>query len=147
MRRKQGWINCCLAMFTIGAGPFALGNGGGYSGGGVSETGAITGFEPSGTGTVQIAEENLEILLKRDQAVVEVRYLLKNTKAASATVRFGFPVEELDELTMDEEESEAEGSPAKSKRKTLDYCNDYRVDFDGKKMKATFELQPDAELS
>ncbi|MBP6784712.1 MAG: discoidin domain-containing protein [Verrucomicrobiales bacterium] len=147
MRRKQGWINCFLAMFTIGAGPFALGNGGGYSGGGVSETGAITGFEPSGTGTVQIAEENLEILLKRDQAVVEVRYLLKNTKAASATVRFGFPVEELDELTMDEEEIEAEGSAPQSKRKTLDYCNDYRVEFDGRKVTATFELQPDAELS
>ena len=144
MRKKDLWIACCL---TMGSAFSALGNGGGYSGGGVSETGAITGFAPSGTDSVQIAEEDLEILLKRDAAVVEVRYLLQNTKAASATVRFGFPVEELDELTMDEEESEVEDSPGKSKRKALDYCNDYRVEFDGKEIEAVFELQPDAELS
>ena len=147
MSRNEGWIACSLATLIMGSGVSAFGNGGGYSGGGVSETGAITGFEPSGTSAVQIAEEDLEIILKRNTAVVEVRYLLKNTKTESATVRFGFPVEELDELTMDEEESEVEGSPSKSKRKTLDYCNDYRVEFDGREVKAVFEIQPDATLS
>lgn len=144
MTRKTIWIACCLAA---GSGASARANGGGYSGGGVSETGAITGFTPSGTEAVQIAEEDLDISLKKNTAEVEVRYLLKNTQASPATVRFGFPVEELDELNMDEEASEAEAGTGKSTRRTLDYCNDYRVEFNGKPVKAVFEQQPDAELS
>ena len=132
---------------VFGVAPSLFANGGGYSGGGVSETGSIAGFTPSGTEAVQIAEENLDITLKPNAADVEVRYLLKNTTASPATVRFGFPVEELDERDMDESGEEVEGAPKRSTRKTLDYCKDYRVKFMGKTVQASFELQPGAELS
>jgi hypothetical protein len=134
---------CWLALLTCSV----LGNGGGYATGGVSETGSIIGFTPSGTEAVQILEENLDIALRPTNASVQVRYLLQNITDSSAKVRFGFPVEELDaydELNEDGSSAENEGSAEPSKRDLL-YCRDYRVQANGKAIRAKFELQEEAD--
>ena len=127
--------------------PFAaisslLANGGGYLAGGVSETGTITGFTPSGTGAVQIADERLDIAMQPKAAAVEVVYLLQNVTEKNAEVRFGFPVEELDTDAMD-----GDGSETKPPRRKLEYCRDYRVEWNGKRIKAVFEPESGATLS
>lgn len=119
-----------------------LANGGGYLAGGVSETGTITGFTPSGTEAVQIADERLDIAMRPDAAAVEVVYLLENVAKKNAEVRFGFPVEELDTDSMDGEEQEA--APP---RRTLEYCRDYRVEWNGEEIRADFEPEEGATLS
>ncbi len=130
---------CWLALLTCSV----LGNGGGYATGGVSETGSIIGFTPSGTEAVQILEENLAIALRPATASVQVRYLLKNVTDSPAKVRFGFPVEELnahDELNEDGSSAENE-DPAQVAKKGLQYCREYRVEASGRPIPAKFELQ------
>lgn len=118
----------------------AWANGGGYSRGGVSETGTVRGFSPSGTETVRIVDEQLTIKLGPESANVEVRYILKNVGKASS-VRFGFPVEELDEMNeMDEEE----GQKKAVTRSSPEYCRDYKVEVGGKAIAAKFEAETDA---
>jgi len=133
------WIGLVLAFSARSS---LLANGGGYLEGGVSETGTITGFTPSGTGAVQIADERLDIAMRPKAAAVEVVYLLQNVTEKNAEVRFGFPVEELDTDAMD-----GEGPETKPPRRKLEYCRDYRVEWNGKAIKAVFEPEPDATLS
>jgi len=116
-------------------------NGGGYSEGGVSETGTIHGFTPAGTEAVQIEKEELDILLRRNGAEVDVRYDLRNLTAKAAKVRFGFPIEELrPEYIVGQEE---DLTPITD----LQYCRNYQVTFNVEPVRAEFEAQPNAELS
>ena len=115
-------------------------NGGGYSRGGVSYTGTVAGFEPSGTENVRIMDEQLSIRLGRKQAEVEVRYVLKNTGRATS-VRFGFPVEELAGESMFEPEKKP--APIKS---SPEYCRNFLIEVGGKPVAAKFESEtPEAK--
>ena len=117
-------------------------NGGGYSRGGVAQVGTVTGFEPSETEKVHIVNELLSVELHTKEAIVEVRYVLKNTSGKRADVRLGFPVEEL----KDENPFAPPADPAKPEPKTnpqLQYCRDYKIDLGGKALAATFEAEPE----
>jgi len=135
----------CWLVFLVGP---ALANGGGYSTGGVSATGSIVGFTPSGTEAVQILEERLDIVLGPDAATVKVRYLLQNTTATDASVRFGFPVEELNanDLLNEDGSIEGPGSASDTSREKLLYCRDYRVQWNGKAVPAKFERQENVSI-
>lgn len=111
-----------------------FGNGGGYATGGVSESGTVTGFTPSGTEKVQITDETLTIRLGQSAADVEVHYTLKN-QGEGGEVRFGFPVEELDEF--DEMTEEEKPKPRSSPK----YCRDYSVTVNGKEIGNKFESE------
>lgn len=123
----------------------AFSNGGGYADGGVSETGNIVGFIPTGTEAVQIWNEDLDITLKPEGASVKVVYQLKNQTDKTAKVRFGFPVEELQDEGLNEDGSAEDAIPTNSGK--LQYCRDYRVTWNGDEVKAVFEIQPDANIS
>src|SRR6266849_5402933 len=73
-------------------------NGGGYEFG-VTFTGSVAPFQAHGTKNVQILEEKLDVDLRRTDAVVVVRYMMKNVADAPVSVRFGLPVEA--ELTLE----------------------------------------------
>ncbi|MBI5548890.1 MAG: hypothetical protein HY901_33835, partial [Deltaproteobacteria bacterium] len=79
-----------MAAFALNTAAFA--NGGGYSFG-VRFTGSLAPFQATGVDQVRIVEEKLDIVLRRTEAAVEVRYLMKNFAEQPVSVRFGFPVE------------------------------------------------------
>lgn len=119
----------------------ALGNGGGYTRGGVTESGAIKGFEPRGTERVRILDEVLRITLGRESASFIVRYVLKEVRGQKADVRFGFPFEEIptvDELNEDGSES-ATRRPKPSEPKALRH---YKVSVSGKEVSHRFAAEP-----
>src|SRR5512142_2318295 len=72
----------------------ARANGGGYDYG-VQFTGSVAPFQASGTEHVRIEEEHLDVALRRTQAIVTVRYTMRNVSGKPVKVRFGFPVEAI----------------------------------------------------
>jgi hypothetical protein len=119
-----------FAAFFLATLP-AFPNGGGYSRGGVENTGTVAGFEPSGTEHVRILDEQLNVWLGPYEAEVEVRYIMRNESKKRVKVRFGFPVEESSDGWMLGET----GTPQKRPK----YCRDYRIAAGGKPIKAVFE--------
>jgi hypothetical protein len=131
-------VACAAAVV---AAPAALANGGGYESGGVAATGAVKGFEPEQTGKVRIRDENLSIRLHPKEALVEVRYVLKNTSTEAANVKFGFPIEE----TPDADFGEDLVPGAVAKRKSPLFLQDYRVTINGAPVKAVYQKEPPRE--
>jgi hypothetical protein len=129
-----------ISFFAIGS-SWAWANGGGYSRGGVSDSGTILGFEPAGMKGVSISDEQLDIALGRSAAQVEVRYVLRNAGERKAAVRFGFPVEELAGEPIWGYEAAAK-ERKRSTRGELQYCRDYQVVFGGKPVPAKFQQEP-----
>lgn len=107
-------------------------NGGGYFRGGIETTGDMAGFEPEATGQIRMVDEKLTVSLRKDEAGVDIQYLMRNETDKKVKVRFGFPVEELFDNDMLNEDGDAD--PAQSKRGDgkLKYCSDYVVTAHGK---------------
>lgn len=124
--------------------PLAFPNGGGYVSGGVAATGAVKGFEPEQTEKVRIKDENLTVRLGRKEAVVEVRYVLKNTSAEPANVKFGFPIEETPNSDLDEGGEAPAGSRAEKQKSPL-FLGDYRVTVNGAPVKSVYKNEPPRE--
>lgn len=116
----------------------AWGNGGGYHYG-VAFTGGIAPFEPSGTSSVRIVDEKLDIKLEADHAAVEVRYRMRNETDQAVKVRFGFPVEVVHEdLDESGDAAEKNAGPAKTAGK---YCRNYSVTT-GKSVSVSYVPEP-----
>lgn len=114
------------------------GNGGGYHYG-VRFTGTVKPFEPSGVEKVAILEEKLEIELGRSEAVVKVRYRMKNMEDQGVTARFGFPVEVADETRFMIDREPGTGLSAGEALKMVEgSCGRYRIAADGTVLGATF---------
>ena len=128
--------------FGLAVMPVAFGNGGGYSRGGVTSTGAVQGFEPKETGKVRIMDETLKVTLGPKAAEVEIRYIMRNLTDSTARVRFGFPVEEsvgTDPNNLDQKKS----NTVNGKRAVPQYCNGYHIEVGGKQVTANFEAEKD----
>lgn len=120
-----------MLIGILATSPLADANGGGYSFG-IAETGQVSAFDLAGVAQVQIEEEDLKIHLLPTEAVVKVRYLLKNT-GKKTKVRFGFPVESeplFSSLGSIDEPLDS--------TKTPPGISDYRVTLDGKKLSAAW---------
>jgi len=109
----------------------ALANGGGYFRGGVEQTGDLAGFEPEETGKVRILDEQLTIVLGKEEAAVEVRYLMHNETNGRVKVRFGFPVEESFDSILGQLEPKT--------LKVLSRYQGYEVQAAGKAVKAVWQ--------
>ena len=124
---------------VVGGLSVALGNGGGYHHG-ITFSGSVAPFEPRGTEQVQIVDENLEIELGAHDAKVTVRYRLKNLADRRSKVRFGFPVETVNNsLFVDPEDK----IPFSSE--VAQYCQDYKVVFAGEAVKSRLVEEPFAK--
>jgi hypothetical protein len=111
-------------------------NGGGFFRGGVARAGDLELFEPAEVEKIRILDEKLTVELGKEEAAVEVRYLMRNETGKKVTVRFGFPVEELfDNDLMDAGEPMA----TPSKGDALRYCRDYALTAGGKPVKAKWQ--------
>lgn len=122
----------------------ALANGGGYSFG-ISLTGSVAPFQASGTENVQILEEQLDIRLRRTDAVVVVRYSMKNASNQEVRVRFGFPVEASGQPEWDVPSRDDPGYADYQRRRTAEayqQLKGYAVTADGSPVKAEFKLEP-----
>lgn len=135
---KLSRVVAALAAAVMAA-PAAWANGGGYVSGGVRSTGGVKGFEPEQTEKVRIRDENLTIRLRSKEALVEVRYILKNTSPNSAHVKFGFPVEEVASQNYLGEPIDL---TAHAKRKSPLFLGDYRVTINGAEVKSTYQQEP-----
>jgi hypothetical protein len=111
-------------------------NGGGFFRGGVARAGDVELFEPQEVEKIRILDEKLTVELGKEEAKVEVRYLMRNETDKKVTVRFGFPVEELFDNDMMGGESEP-GRDAKGDK--LKYCRDYVLTAGGKPVKAKWQ--------
>ena len=121
------YLMCCVT---------ALGNGGGYRHG-VGFTGGIAPFTAKGTEFVQIEDEKLDIDLYPDYALVKVCYHMKNVSKKAVSVKFGFPVEDVnDEWGFREFENK------KLSKKLSLYCTDYSARLRGKALKSVYEHEP-----
>lgn len=118
-----------------------FGNGGGYHYG-IKFTGGISPFSAEGVEHVQIIDEKLDIHLLANHAAVQVRYLLKNISDKSVSVKFGFPVEDVDDhwsgIVPFEEQS-------KQVKKVSAYTRNYKVSLRGKELAAKYIFEPYAE--
>lgn len=115
-----------------------LANGGGYFRGGVARTGDVELFEPSEVEKIRILDEKLTVAFGREEAAVEVRYLMRNETGKKVKVRFGFPVEELFDNDMMGEGGRADPEQA-TKSDKLKYCRDYVLTAGGKPVKAKWQ--------
>ncbi len=115
-----------------------LANGGGYLRGGITHAGDLTAFEPQATGNIRMVDEKLTIGLGKEEAKVEIHYLLRNQTKEKVKVRFGFPVEEVFDNDMIDEERTAhpEGNKAQV---TPKYCQDYVITARGKEIPAKWQ--------
>lgn len=90
MHRK--WLRllgcCCLLQ-----GACAFANGGGYDINYERSTGSLAPFQASGTKDIRIVDEKLDITFRRTEALVVVRYRMRNTTNNPVLTTFGFPVE------------------------------------------------------
>lgn len=126
--------------------PSVHANGGGYFTRGVDQTGMIQSFQPDGTERVAIIQEDLDILLRPNSALVEVRYIMRNVSNQNVRARFGFPVEEIvaDKRRMEYLATENKGVATPPKQ--LEACRNYRVELGGKPLEAKFipqDTKPD----
>lgn len=134
-----------LCALVLASGDPVLANGGGYFTGGVSSSGNVLGFEPEATEKIRILDELLTVKLGPNSAAVSVRYLMKNVTGEPATVRFGFPVEEIgggedigdEEGNIDIEGIDPEYLP--KPHRELGYCRNYRATAGGKTLKAVWK--------
>ena len=124
--------------------PVALANGGGYAFG-VDFTGTVAPFQPSGAQHVQIMEEKLDIELRRTDALVVVRYTMKNSSGRAVRVRFGFPVEAQSDW---EEDAPQPGDPGyadyttRKRKESFQQLHDYTVVANGVRVGAELVLEP-----
>jgi hypothetical protein len=116
--------------------PPASANVGGYSFGGVHQTGDLVGFEPSATDRVRILEEELHVKFGPKSAEVEVRYLMRNETDRRVAVRFGFPVEETSDKSSEQTMASGKKRPSLP---NLAYCKDYSIDADGIRLATTWQ--------
>ncbi|MGJ8672407.1 NADase-type glycan-binding domain-containing protein [Rubritalea sp.] len=127
----------CYALLCVGV----FGNGGGYHYG-IKFTGGISPFSAEGVENVQIIDEKLDIHLLPNHATVQVRYLLKNISDQSASVKFGFPVEEVDNhwsvpLPL--------GDKPKEEERVSSYTKNYKVSLRGKELASKYVYEPYAK--
>ena len=131
----------CLIPLLTWSGA-ALANGGGYSFG-VRFTGGVAPFQASGTEKVRILEEKLDVALRRGDAGVAVRYLMKNVTDQPATVKFGFPVEADPGSDGEEGFLDAESLTPSQRRQLLtgaiQQLKGYTVTADGAPVRAEFQ--------
>ena len=112
-------------------------NGGGYFRGGVARAGDVELFEPEEVEKIRILDEKLTVELGKEEANVEVRYLMRNETDKKVTVRFGFPVEELFDSDLNEG---GETDPVEAKKTgKLKYCRDYVLTAGGKPVKSKWQ--------
>ncbi len=116
-------------------------NGGGYEFG-VTFTGSVAPFQAHGTKNVQILEEKLDVDLRRTDAVVVVRYMMKNVADAPVSVRFGFPVEAVKEGGDWEQEGAEPPSGLEALRQAMQQLKGYTVTANGAPVKAELTLEP-----
>lgn len=116
-------------------------NGGGYSFG-IEETGQILAFELEGVENIQMVEEELNIHLGAKEAVVNVRYLLRNT-GKKTKIRFGFPIEDRPPSSFDFLPIDA--APTSTQIPTG--IHDYAVKLDGKALSAEWKVEPKKETA
>jgi hypothetical protein len=132
------------ALAWLAAASLALANGGGYSRGGVARAGAVVGFEPKHTASIRILDEHLTVRFGSEEAVVEVRYRMRNETPKRVTARFGFPVEESADQDL-------YGAPEDAKKKAAPkgprYCLDYQASAGGRNLRAKFVAEPPASAA
>ena len=130
-------IRLSLALAALLPG-VVLGNGGGYTRGGLHRAGDIVVFEPQEVEKIRILDEKLDVALGPQEAAVEIRYLMRNETDGKVKVRFGFPVEETsDDYSM-------MGGP-EQKTDKLKYCKDYVISAGGKEIAAKWQLEKNPE--
>ncbi|RYD36897.1 MAG: hypothetical protein EOP87_04610 [Verrucomicrobiaceae bacterium] len=115
-----------------------LANGGGYLRGGITHAGDLTAFEPQATGSIRMTDEKLTIAFGKKEAQVEIHYLLRNQTRDKVKVRFGFPVEEVFDNDMINEERTADPEGTKA-QVTPKYCQDYVITARGKDIAAKWQ--------
>lgn len=134
MQRASIFIVGCLLWASS-----AAANGGGYDFG-VSFTGAVAPFQAQGTQNVRILEEKLDVALRRTDAAVVVRYTMQNLASSPVTVRFGFPVEAVDDREwLDEETRPPSGEML---RRAMQQLKGYTVSLNGAPVKAQLVVEP-----
>ncbi len=126
-----------LSLLLVSTAPL-LANGGGYLRGGITHAGDLTAFEPQATGNIRMVDEKLDIAFGKEEARVEIHYLLRNQTQEKVKVRFGFPVEELFDNDMIDEERTAHPEGTKA-QVTPKYCQDYVITARGKKITAKWQ--------
>ncbi len=129
-------IFLALLILAVLPWPRAFANGGGYSSGGVTNSGDVLGFEPKAVENIRMVEENLTVKLGPNSAKVEVHYRMRNETGKKVKVRFGFPVEETGRAEIMWVPAGSEG-PAP--HRTLTYCQNYRVAAGGEALKASWQ--------
>ena len=135
----------CSALLLSWTGT-ALANGGGYSFG-VTFTGSVAPFQAAGTEKVRILEEKLDVALRSGDAVVVVRYQMKNVTDEPVAVRFGFPVEaspgseDAEYMEREEENPNWEEQRRTNLSVAIGQLKGYAVSAGGKPVKAEFQLE------
>ena len=122
----------------------ALANGAGYSFG-VQFTGSVAPFQAPGTESVRVQQEQLDIRLRRTDAAVQVRYVMKNVAKEPMKVRFGFPVEAIAPTRGEDDMDEAPYDRAgviKDLPHATQQLKGYSVTADGKPVPAEFQVEP-----
>lgn len=131
-------LSLALAALLPGA---VLGNGGGYTRGGLHRAGDIEVFEPQEVEKIRILDEKLDVALGSNEANVEIRYLMRNETDGKVKVRIGFPVEETtDDYSMWDQDHRDERAKDK-----LNYCKDYVITAGGKEITAKWQLEKNPE--
>lgn len=116
-----------------------LANGGGYFRGGIERSGDVSGFEPEETDKIRMLDEKLTIAFGREEASVEIRYLMRNESDKKVQVRFGFPVEESLGDDLNEDGSATGLGPS---GKGIDYTKSYHFSVGGKITAAKWQPEP-----
>lgn len=133
-----------LALALLGPSQ-ASANGGGYRFG-LEFTGSVAPFQATGTESVTILDEDLDIALGRRSAAVTVRYQMRNGTGQPVTVRFGFPVEVARGAEMYESPpKEDQGYPAYRREKQQELPQrlvDYTVSVAGAPVRSEFLVEP-----
>ncbi len=128
-----------LALLSLLGSPLLFANGGGYFRGGVERSGSVTGFEPEQTENIRMLDEKLTVAFGREEASVEIRYLMRNESDKKVKVRFGFPVEESLGDDLNEDGSTVGSGPS---GKGIDYTKNYHLTVGGKTTTAKWQAEP-----
>lgn len=128
-----------FAFFSLIAAQPLFANGGGYFRGGIERSGDVTGFEPEQTDNIRMLDEKLTIAFGREEASVEIHYLMRNVSDKKVKVRFGFPVEESLSDDLNEDGSSVGSGPSGN---GVDYTKNYHLAVGGKTMTAKWQSEP-----
>ncbi len=123
-------------------------NGGGYSFG-VEFTGGAAPFQAEGTEHIQIVREDLHVDLGRKEAIVQVRYVMRNVSRKTVKVRFGFPIDvevagdPLEASLADPDETlEINARLSSIRAKVDENFHDYRVESEGRGVPSELFVEP-----